>query len=295
MYDSQEPRGGRLEVDRRFVEEHTPWMFSLAQKILGDPGLAEDAVQEALLTAHDKGDSFEGRASIRTWLYRVTVNAALAVRQKQSRNVADVDALQPDFDSNACRIEAPWVELKTTEDVLEQDDLSAFVRRCVDSLPDPYRICLQLKDFEELSVADVASILDISETNVKVRTHRARSALKKLLEPLLRGRPLSEIMEGPVPADLSPSPMRRAKGLMLATMPLMITCEQFEAFIADYLEGSLPRRQHRLFEFHIRTCRECRDYLAAYERARQIASATAPAPTDAPPDLVDAVVRSLGT
>lgn len=57
----------------------------------------------------------------------------------------------------------------------------------IDTLPDTYRIVLVLRDIEELSTAEVAEMLELTEANVKVRLHRARAALKKLLEPLLRG------------------------------------------------------------------------------------------------------------
>ena len=283
-----------VAVDTAFVEEHAPWMFKLTQRILADPQLAEDAVQEAFLAAHRKGGAFEGRSSVRTWLYRIAVNAALAIRQKHPPGeVEDIDALQPDFDSNACRVESPLSELRSTQEVVDDAELADFVRRCVDSLPEPYRVCLKLRDLDEHSVADVAKMLDISEANVKVRTHRARSAMKKLMEPLLRGRPIAEILEGPVPVELSPSILRRAKGAMMARLPLMITCEQFEAFIADYLDDVLPERQRRLFEFHIRTCRECREYLAAYERSRSITRASMTTLDEVPADLLSAIVSAL--
>ena len=64
----------------------------------------------------------------------------------------------------------------------------------IDKLPDNYRTVLLLRDVEEMSISEVAKILNISETNVKVRVHRARSALKKLLEPLLRGE-VNEVSE----------------------------------------------------------------------------------------------------
>ncbi len=57
---------------------------------------------------------------------------------------------------------------------------------------------------------------------------------------------------------------RWIKGMMLRRMPLMITCTEFEGFILAYLEGELPSRQRRVFEFHLKICRECRDYLAAH-------------------------------
>lgn len=91
--------------------------------------------------------------------------------------------------------------------------------------------------------------------------------------------------------------MRRLKGLMLRHMHSMITCREFEDFIMDYLDGSLPGAQKRIFEWHLRLCSECREYLAAYERTIAVGkTALGPAdesvPADVPEDLVKAVLES---
>ncbi len=289
--DSGEPG---LRIDDEFVAEHGPWMLKLAASILEDEALAQDAVQDALLAAHQAAADFAGRSAVRTWLYRITVNCTLAIRRKRGADAlpADTDALQPAFDANACRIEREWSGLTTPDEVLEDAERTLFVRRCVESLPEDYRICLQLRDFAELSVREIAGILDISESNVKVRTHRARSALKRLLEPLLRGESLDDALADLSAPAQSPGLKRIVKGLMTNYLPLMITCQQFEDFIIDYLEGELPNWQRALFEFHIKTCRECRDYLAAYRRARSIAraaNALVASVGDIPNDLLRAV------
>lgn len=89
--------------------------------------------------------------------------------------------------------------------------------------------------------------------------------------------------------------MRKAKGVMLNHFPMMITCQEFEAFMLDYLEGILPARQRFIFEFHLRVCRECRDYLAAYRRSVEVskqafADGDAPVPSDVPEDLIQAIL-----
>jgi RNA polymerase sigma-70 factor (ECF subfamily) len=71
--------------------------------------------------------------------------------------------------------------------VIQKEDLRNTVNACIDSLPDSYRIVLQLRDIEGYDTREVAEQLEISEANVKVRLHRARAALKKRLEPILRG------------------------------------------------------------------------------------------------------------
>ena len=95
----------------------------------------------------------------------------------------------------------------------------------------------------------------------------------------------------------TPGLMRRLKGFMLKRMYSMITCREFEDFIMNYLDGSLPGAQMRKFEWHLRICRECREYLAAYKRTIEIGKAVlGPAgdsvPKDVPEDLIRAVLDS---
>lgn len=172
----------------RLVRTHIGWMRAVAFRLLRDEGLADDCVQEALLNAFQKIGAFERRSRLKTWLHRITVNQALMkLRAMKRLNEQPIDPLMPEFDENACRIEAPWPRLASTEEVVERESTRALVLSKIGELPDNYRIVLMLRDIEELETAEVAELLEISESNVKVRLHRARSALKKLLEPLLRG------------------------------------------------------------------------------------------------------------
>ena len=91
--------------------------------------------------------------------------------------------------------------------------------------------------------------------------------------------------------------MRKIKGTMLKSMHGMITCREFEEFVLSYVDGELPARQARIFEWHLRICRECREYLAAYRRTIELGEAVlGPAreavPEDVPEDLVRAVLDS---
>ena len=91
--------------------------------------------------------------------------------------------------------------------------------------------------------------------------------------------------------------MRLMRGLMLNHMPWMINCRQFEDFILAYLEGELTDKQRFVFELHLKVCRECRDYLAAYRRTvevfrRAFEEPEAPVPDEVPEDLVKAVLAA---
>ncbi len=88
---------------------------------------------------------------------------------------------------------------------------------------------------------------------------------------------------------------RKVKGRMLNRMHAMITCKEFEDFVQRYLDGELTGRQKSQFEWHMRICRECREYLAAYQRTIEVGQAvfdseSAPVPDDVPEDLIKAIL-----
>lgn len=177
------------EMDsEKLVREHIGWMLALAKRMLDDHALAEDAVQDAFINAFRALDSFEGRSSLKTWLHRITVNACLAkMRQSKQRAEQAINEYLPEFDQDNCRIEAPWNHLASVDNILENEHLRGLVKTNIFALPEQYRNVLLLRDIEGYDTSEVAILLGISVSNVKVRLHRARSALKKLLEPLLRG------------------------------------------------------------------------------------------------------------
>ena len=170
------------------VRRHARWMLVLAERYTNDRALAEDCVQEAFANAFRRLESFERKSSLKTWLHRIVVNQALMkLRARRSRNEIGLDTLQPEFDANDCRIEEPWKRILTPEQILGEDRLRSLVLKNIDELPDSYRNVLYLRDIEEMTTSEAAEALGLSEANVKVRLHRARAALKRLLEPLLRG------------------------------------------------------------------------------------------------------------
>ena len=170
------------------VREHIVWMLALAERMLADRALAEDAVQDAFISAFRSLNKFEQRSSIKTWLHRITVNACLMkMRQSKRRAEQSIDEFLPEFDQDNCRIEAQWNHLASVEDVLANEYLSNLVKDTIYQLQEQYRNVLLLRDIEGYDTSEVAKLLEITESNVKVRLHRARAALKKLLEPVLRG------------------------------------------------------------------------------------------------------------
>ncbi len=169
------------------VRNNINWMLAVAERLLGDRSLAEDAVQDAFLSAFKKLGSFEQRSSLKTWLHRITVNAALMkLRQRKRRAEQSIEELLPQFDDDDCRLEIPWQDSSGVQQIVARDQLHRHIREKIALLPEDYRIVLLLRDIEGYSTEEVAGLLELSSGNAKVRLHRARAALKKLLEPSLR-------------------------------------------------------------------------------------------------------------
>ena len=167
------------------VRANTGRMLAVARRILKSDEEAHDATQEAFLQAFRAIDRFQGEAQLSTWLHRITVNACLMrLRRRRRHPEAALEDLLPTFDETGHRVEEHASEW--TEDVLgrmEQAQLAKVVRDAIDRLPENARCVLVLRDIEGLSTEEAAQALGIRPEAAKMRLHRARQALRTLLEP----------------------------------------------------------------------------------------------------------------
>jgi RNA polymerase sigma-70 factor (ECF subfamily) len=166
----------------RLVREHGGAMLAVARRTLRDDEEARDAVQEALLAAFRAIRFFREDARLSTWLHRITVNACLMkLRSARRRPTARLDDLLPRFDDTGHRVEEQG-ECFDFAAAADAPGIRARVRACIEQLPESYRVVLLCRDVEELDTVETAERLGISVENVKTRLHRARQALKKLIE-----------------------------------------------------------------------------------------------------------------
>jgi len=155
----------------------------VARRFLRDEEDAKDAVQEAFLQAFQALHGFEGGAQLGTWLHRIAVNACLMkLRTRRRQPEESLEPLLPQFDEDGHHAVHPADWRATPEQLLQRDETRAYVRECIDALPESYRTVLLLRDIEELDTAETARLLELSENVVKVRLHRARQALRTLLD-----------------------------------------------------------------------------------------------------------------
>lgn len=161
-------------------------MLAVARRMMSREEDAQDAVQEAFLSAFKNLSRFDGRSQLTTWLHRITVNACLMKLRSQRRRGGAERAIEdflPTFveDGHQTRNSAAWKP--NAADGIEIGETRDLVRAKINELPEQYRVVLMLRDIEELSTEETAQALDMTTNAVKTRLHRARQALRTLLDP----------------------------------------------------------------------------------------------------------------
>jgi RNA polymerase sigma-70 factor (ECF subfamily) len=178
-------RSGDELAYEELVRTHTGRLLATARHFLPRSEDAQDAVQEAFVSAFRSVRSFRGGSSLATWLHRIVVNACLMkIRGASRRPEAPIEDYLPRFDEtghHAASIE-DWPVCP--EKALLSRETRERVRAAIEILPPSYRTVLVLRDIEELSTEETAEVLSLTRTAVKVRLHRARLALRGLLAPI---------------------------------------------------------------------------------------------------------------
>jgi RNA polymerase sigma-70 factor, ECF subfamily len=168
------------------MAEYSGRIYRVAYGITRNHADAEEVTQDVFVTMLEKGNTFEGRAKLSTWIYRVAANAALNKRRGKRYEVeVSIEEQLPAFNRDGHRrgdhayLVADWSRSP------EQSALDGETRRiledALDMLPPHYRAVLVLRDVEELSNEEVSAILGESVASVKSRVHRARMVLRELL------------------------------------------------------------------------------------------------------------------
>jgi RNA polymerase sigma-70 factor (ECF subfamily) len=162
-------------------------MLIVARRILRNEEDANDAVQDAFLSAFKGISQFKGQSRLGTWLHRIVVNAALGrLRSRQRHPEKSIDDLLPHFGEGEHQLDPPVPWKTAPETGLQRQESCELVRDCVNQLPENYRTVLLLRDIEGLNTEETAQMLGTSPGVVKTRLHRARQALRSLLDPHFR-------------------------------------------------------------------------------------------------------------
>ena len=177
----------RSEEIEQLIADHGGQLYGIARRLCSDATDAEDLVQETFLQAYRKWDQFEGRSKPLTWLYTIAARHCMRMHRLKSgepRRMASFEELAPFGEGPmATPDDGPLAEQIRQEGI-------ELVRGAILELPEEFRVPLVLKDVAGLSIADVASVLDIKAATVKTRVHRARLKIRKALEGTLPKRDL---------------------------------------------------------------------------------------------------------
>jgi RNA polymerase sigma-70 factor (ECF subfamily) len=172
-------QGGDTGAFDALVERYADKVHRLTYKVLRHEEDAEDALQDAFLSAYRNLPRFKGESTFSTWLYRVAMNAALMRLRKRREGMVSIEQPSDREDSRVTLQLADWA--KTPPDSVVNDELRQALERAVDLLPEELSKVFLLREVEGLSNGEVADILELSVPAVKSRLHRARVALRDSL------------------------------------------------------------------------------------------------------------------
>jgi len=186
------------------VDRHHGALLRLAMAYVSDRSIAEEVVQETWMGVLEGVDRFEGRSSLKTWIFRILTNKAKTRGVRESRHVSfsplaasQENPEEPAVDPTRFQTTGHWAgywvsypqpwDENTPEKLLLSQEGTTFLEQAIEALPGKLRQIIVMRDVEGLSSDEACNILGISETNQRVLLHRARSRVRKALEKYLEG------------------------------------------------------------------------------------------------------------
>lgn len=200
-------RAGEPDAFRRIMQRHNQRLYRIARSVLRNGTEAEDAVQEAYVSAFTHLDSYRGESGLAAWLARITMNEALG-RLRRQRLAGAYTPLE-EIGSNAEIIPFPLsAQADDPERMMAQRQLLSLVEKATDDLPESYRLVFVARVIEGMSIEETAELLDVKPETVKTRLHRARELVREQLNKQI----------GPILMDAFPFAGRRCERMTEAVM-----------------------------------------------------------------------------
>jgi RNA polymerase sigma-70 factor, ECF subfamily len=169
---------------REIMRRHNRRLYRVARGVVGDPGEAEDVVQETYLRAFAKLSEFRGDAALSTWLTRIALNEALGRKRRQRPTVELSEIEAPGRTGNVVMFPMSSGP-QDPEAAAAQAQMRRMLERAVDELPESFRLVFVMREVEEMSVEETAAYLELRPETVRTRLHRARRLLRKSLDERL--------------------------------------------------------------------------------------------------------------
>lgn len=185
-------QNGSHDAFQLLVLRHEERAHALALGMMRNDADARDCLQDALLNAWRKIDSFRGDAAFSSWLYRITHNACLMkMRSRRRRPEVPLELQGGDDDSFERQLPDPR---PLADAAVEIDELGRQIDAAMAILPENYRLVFELADLQHLSMRDIAEELGLTVPNVKTRLHRARLRLRGELTTYLAANPVASVV-----------------------------------------------------------------------------------------------------
>ncbi len=166
----------------QLAEEQASFVYNVAYRMMGNQHDAEEVAQDAFISAYRARDRFRGDAQPTTWLYRITVNAALMRlrKDKRRREMTVSEDARPEVPTS------DWSESPVASAM--NSELGDRIKEAIEQLPEDLQTAVVLRDVQGLSNEEAADVLEVSISALKARLHRGRVALRGVLADYLAQR-----------------------------------------------------------------------------------------------------------
>ena len=186
-------RAGDEEAFMELIRELNPSLLRVARMFVPTSALAEDVVQETWLAVLNGINRFEGRSSLKTWIFRILTNTAKTRGERERRSVPfstldpEEGGFEPAVERSRFTGTGHWAVLPRAwpEDRLLANETRSMIERAIERLPPSQRTVITLRDVEGWTADEVRNALELSETNQRVLLHRARAKVRGALEQYL--------------------------------------------------------------------------------------------------------------
>jgi RNA polymerase sigma-70 factor (ECF subfamily) len=172
-------RRGDSAAFSTLIRRHDRYLYRVARSVVRDDDEAEDVVQQTYLRAFTKIGEFRGHANLRTWLTRIALNDALR-RKRRQRSLVELEKIDTAEERSRSQVLSALSNV-TPEGEAARSQMRQLLERAIDDLPPAFRTVFVMRDVEEASVEETASVLGIKPETVRTRHHRARMMLRESL------------------------------------------------------------------------------------------------------------------
>ncbi|MEQ9426203.1 MAG: sigma-70 family RNA polymerase sigma factor [Cyclobacteriaceae bacterium] len=167
-------KNGDTEAFRVLIERHKNYAFTIARRIVVSAEEAEEVIQDAFMKIYKAADSFKGDSKFTTWFYRVVFNTAISSQRKNRLPTSPIDEMPLNKGGS------------DRQDEMRSDNRRQFIDQAMQNLSDDDKLLLTLFYFDELSLEEIAQIVDQEKSNLKVKLFRARKKLSLELTHILK-------------------------------------------------------------------------------------------------------------